>query len=108
MTAPKTPAAKCSISTLAAILGMTIALTGAGVAVVRYLAPLGELPQEVKALSCDINQIGRVQAVQTEALKTLAEVAADTKSMRRDVDEHTTQIEVVKQRLAHIEGAKQP
>ena len=86
-----------------AIGGLTLSLLGAGITIVRFVAPLGDLPQDVKAMSADINTIGRIQAVQSEALKTLAEVASDTKTMRRDVDEHTTQIEVVKQRLDHIE-----
>lgn len=104
MPAPnQTPSLKVPLGPIATILGLAGSLLITGAGVVRYLAPLGDLPGEVQTMSDDINTIGRVQAVQTEALKTLAEVASDTKSMRRDVDRHSTEIEVVKQRLSHIE-----
>lgn len=101
MTRPQT--IRPSLTAILTGLVCIMTLLGTGVTFVRYIAPLGTLPQEVRTMGDDINTIGRVQAVQTEALKTLAEVASDTKAMRRDVDDHTTQIEVVKQRLQHLE-----
>ena len=77
---------------------------------VAYIAPLKTLPAEVTTIKADINAlkyevnaIGRVQAVQSETLKVITDVAIDSKAMRRDVDDHTTQIELVKQHIQTLE-----
>ena len=104
MTSPSHKYSKISLPRAVAVAGTLIAIGGSVWAIAGFFAPLRTLPLDVKALSNDINTVLKVQAVQAESLKTLAEVASDTKTMRRDVDAHTGQIEVVKQRLSNLEA----
>jgi hypothetical protein len=57
------------------ILGMLI--TG-----VFFIAPLRTLPG-------DVDSVKRTQIIQTEALKTLADLARESKDLRRDFDKHS-------------------
>lgn len=85
-------------------------LAGIVVTVVFYLAPLRTLPGEMDAarvaqntIRDDISEMRTTQAVQTEALKTLADVAKDSREMRRDVDRNRAELEGVKRRLERLE-----
>jgi hypothetical protein len=58
-------------------------LTVAGMLItgVFFIAPLRTLP-------ADVGQMKQTQIIQTEAIKTLADVAKDSKELRRDFDRH--------------------
>lgn len=71
--------------------------------VVFFIAPLKTLPSDVRAVQGDVSEMQRTQAVQTQALQTLAEVAKDSKDLRRDVDKHGVQIEVIQEKLKKLE-----
>jgi hypothetical protein len=92
-----TPAAILSL-----ILGVITIMTAFGT-VIFYVAPLRTLPKDVYDLHQDMNTMARTQAVQSESLKALAEVVSDTKSLRREVDQNTTSIEVLKTRVTRLE-----
>jgi hypothetical protein len=79
------------------ILGMIV--TG-----VFFIAPLRSLPNNQKEMQTDVNEMKRTQAVQTEALKTLAAVAQDTKETRRDVIRHDAEIIETRRRLDRLEA----
>lgn len=86
------------------MLGATapeMAVIGTGV---FFIAPLKTLPADVKDMQHDVKGMQQTQAVQTEALKTLADVASDTKTMRRDVDKHEAALDAVKERLNRLEA----
>lgn len=84
------------------IIGLLSILTVLGTGIF-FLAPLKTLPEDVRHMQSDVQGMKSTQAVQTEALKTLAEVASDTKEMRRDVDKHDSEIQSVKERLNRLE-----
>lgn len=69
-----------------------------------YIAPLRTLPDQQERIQGDVQDMKRTQAVQTEALKTLAEVAADSKETRREVDRHSEQIKEAQRRLDRLES----
>lgn len=79
------------------ILGMV--LTGA-----FFIAPLRTLPAQQEKMQDDVHEMKRTQAVQTEALKTLAEVAADSKQIRSDVIRHDAEIQEARRRLDRLES----
>lgn len=94
---------------LQTVLGLCT-LAGLGVGVVFYLAPLKTIPAEFHEVKDKLETVSATQMVQTEALKTLAEVASDTKQMRRDADANKAanerqdaEIENVKRRLDKLE-----
>lgn len=53
---------------------------------VFFISPLRTLPSDMHEVQNQMEDVARTQAVQTEALKTLAEVAKDGREMRRDID----------------------
>lgn len=65
---------------------LVISISGCFITAVFYIAPLKSLPDDMKATRGDISEMQRTQAVQTEAIKTLAEVARDGRDLRRDFD----------------------
>ena len=77
--------------------GALIPIIGGIWVVAKFLVPLENVPGEV----ADLKQN---QIVQTEALKTLADVAADTKETRGEVIRHDTEIREVKRRLDRLES----
>jgi len=77
--------------------GALIPMVGGIWVVAKFLVPLEDMPAEVADLK-------RNQVVQTEALKTLADVAADTKETRSEVIRHDTEIREVKRRLDRLES----
>lgn len=78
------------------ILGMIV--TG-----VFFIAPLRYLPGQQEKIQEDVNSMKSTQAVQTEALRTLAEIAQDTKETRRDSIRHDTELSEVRRRLDRLE-----
>jgi hypothetical protein len=61
-------------------------LAGCFITAVFYIAPLRTLPDDVKGMQVSMVDVQRTQAIQTEALKTLAVVTKDSKDMRREFD----------------------
>ena len=96
---PPSANSKLNINTAVGLVSIATVL-GTGI---FFLAPLKTLPADVREMQHDVRQTRETQAVQTEALKTLAEVAKDSKETRRDVDRHSTELENVKRRLDRIE-----
>ena len=91
---------KLNLNTVIGILSiLSVVLTG-----IFFIAPLKTLPADVKDMQHDVKGMQQTQAVQTEALRTLAEVASDTKAMRRDVDKHEEALQGVKERLSRLES----
>lgn len=82
---------------------LLLSIIGGSITAIKFVAPLHTMPGEMKEVRESVQDIAVTQAVQTEALATLAEVAADTKVMRRDVDRHEAQITDVQRRLETIE-----
>lgn len=80
-----------------------------------FIAPLKTMPDDVRNVKTDVSEMQKTQAVQTEALKTLAEVAKDGRELRRDFDRnnvetnaairrHDFELEVVKKKLDKLDG----
>jgi hypothetical protein len=76
-----TPSAIVSFITLACLL-----VGGAW-----FIFPLRDLPANQRSFDQRMRHFEHTQTVQTEALKTLADIASDTKQMRRDVDQITVE-----------------
>ena len=96
-----------NINTVLLILGGIVSLLTIG----KVILPLAVVPerveqvgQSVAALRRDVDDVAKVQAVQTEALKRLADIAAESSSTRRDVDRHGAEIKDVQRRLDRIEA----
>lgn len=64
------------------VLGMIV--TG-----VFFIAPLRDLPNQQDRIEGDLGDMKRTQAVQSEALRTLAEVAKESRDLRREFDNFT-------------------
>lgn len=87
-----------------------VTLVGMVITGVFFISPLRTLPGDVHEVQNKMEDFSRTQAVQTEALKTLAEVAKDSREMRRDVDRidgsvrtHAVQLGDVTRRLEKLE-----
>jgi hypothetical protein len=91
---------KLNLNTVIGLLSI-LSVIGTGV---FFIAPLKTLPADVKDMQHDVKGMQQTQAVQTEALKTLADIASDTKAMRRDVDKHEAALDAVKERLNRLEA----
>ena len=72
---------------------LLFSLVGGIFATVKIGGPLLNVPEKMAQVDKQISDVGvqassieRTQAVQTEALKTLAEVAKDSRDLRRDFD----------------------
>lgn len=96
-----------NINTVLLILGGIVSLLTIG----KVILPLAVVPerveqvgQSVAAVRRDVDDVAKVQAVQTEALKRLADIAAESSSTRRDVDRHGAEIKDVQRRLDRIEA----
>lgn len=63
-----------------------LTIAGIIVSAVYFLAPLKTLPDDMRGVRTDMNEVQRTQAVQTQALQILAEVAKDGRELRRDYD----------------------
>jgi hypothetical protein len=97
---PPSANSKLNLNTVIGLLSI-LSVLGTGI---FFLAPLKTLPEDVRHMQSDVQGMKQTQAVQTEALRTLAEVASDTKTMRRDVDRHESSLENVKERLGRLEA----
>jgi hypothetical protein len=87
-----------------------VTLAAMGITAVFFIEPLRTLPDDVHTMKREVQTMSETQAVQTEALKTLADVAKDGREMRRDVDRldgsmraHDVQLGEVKRRLDKLE-----
>lgn len=96
-----------NFNTLLLILGGIVSTITIG----KVILPLAVVPerveqvgQSVAAVRRDVDDVAKVQAVQTEALKRLADIAAESSSTRRDVDRHGAEIKEVQRRLDRIES----
>lgn len=66
-----------------------MSIAGGLISAIFYFAPLRTLPEDMRGVQTDVRSIEQTQAVQTEALKTLADVAKDGRELRRDLDRHS-------------------
>jgi len=87
-----------------------ITLLGMVITGIFFISPLRTLPSDVHAVQSKIEVMAQTQAVQTEALKTLADVAKDGREMRRDIDKlngdvraHDVALESIHNRLNKVE-----
>jgi chromosome segregation ATPase len=71
-----------TLSALVSAISLVIILIGGA----WFIFPLRDLPENQKQVSTEIHQIQRTLAVQTEALKTLAEITREARDIRRDLD----------------------
>lgn len=94
---------------------IAISIIGAIVTSVLFIAPLKTLPLAQEKIQEDVQSMKRTQAVQTEALKTLADVAKESGNLRREFDQYTAadrerdlsrsrELDQVRQRLDRVEG----
>lgn len=95
------PAKQSNLNTILLVLS----IIGGAATTIKFIGPLHTLPGEMKEVRESVQDIAVTQAVQTEVLSTLAEVAADTKVMRRDVDRHEAQIHEVQRRIKELEDS---
>jgi uncharacterized membrane protein (DUF106 family) len=99
-TREKLQASGVNVNTIVAgvtLLGMIV--TG-----VFFIAPLRSLPVQQEKMQDDVNSMKSTQAVQTEALKTLATIAVETKETRDKAIQHDTELREVKRRLDRLES----
>lgn len=83
---------------------LAISILGAVTTAVLFIAPLKTLPEAQERIQNDVGEMKRTQAVQTEALKTLAEVAKDSRENRERSIRHDTELGEVKRRLDRLES----
>jgi len=92
-----------------------LTLAGMVASGIWFFAPLKTLPDDMRGIRADVNEVQRTQAVQTEAIRTLAEVARDTRDLRRDLDRttaehaallkrHDTDLETLRHQLEKLES----
>jgi len=84
---PATKSPAFNLNTALALL----TISGIAASVIYFLAPLKTLPDDMRGVRQDMNDVQRTQAVQTQALQTLAEVAKDGRELRRDYDRSTAE-----------------
>lgn len=100
-----------NVNTLVGLLS----ILGGLITVVFFVAPLRDLPNQQREMSRDVHAMKSVQAVQTEALRTLAEVAKESNQLRMDFGRQTAEsnsrltttersIEAMQRRLERLEG----
>ena len=93
---------------------IAISLLGAITTAVLFIAPLKTLPDAQERIQSDVHDMKRTQAVQTEALKTLAEVAKESRDLRREFDHYSasdtandrardTELQNIRHRLDRLE-----
>lgn len=70
-----------------------LSIGGCIVTAVFFIAPLRTMPNDVKAMQGAMIDVQRTQAIQTEALKTLADVTKDGRDLRRDFDRESAKTE---------------
>jgi hypothetical protein len=91
-----------------------ISMLGAVVTTIFFFAPLRTLPTDMAGVQKDVQIMQQTQAVQTEALKILADVARDTRDIRREFDRHAAdssarirthdlELDAIRKRLDRVE-----
>ena len=82
-----------------------------------FIYPLRDLPEKSNQFERHLYELRQTQAIQTEALRTLADVAKESTQARRDIDvlvertsataiRHDSEIHRIKQRLDRLESAR--
>lgn len=107
------PAKQSQLNTGLIIVSILVGIGGLGGIlwqVHRYLSPIEAVLPAVEKVEYavqhqaeEISSISRVQSIQTEALKTLAEVAKDSKEIRRDVDGHEHRLRTIEKELETLD-----
>jgi hypothetical protein len=93
---------------------LIVSIIGAIVTTIFFFAPLRTLPTDMAGVQKDVQHMQQTQAVQTEALKILAEVAKDTRDTRREFERHAAEssarlrshdvdLETIRKRLDRLE-----
>jgi hypothetical protein len=83
-----------------------------------FIYPLRDLPEKSTQFERHLYELRQTQAIQTEALRTLADVAKESSQARRDIDillerttatarRHDSEIEGIKRRLDRLESRHQ-
>lgn len=82
------------------------------IAILRAVWPLAMIPDSVDSLSkgvvsmrIDVDKLGIGQAIQTDALQRLTQIAADAQSTQRSVDNNSIEIREIKRRLDKLESS---
>jgi hypothetical protein len=88
-----------TIGAVVSCITLTLLLIGGA----WFIFPLRDLPENQKAVSTEIHHIQRTLAVQTEALKTLAEITREARDLRRDIDRHDGVLQLHHNRLQNLE-----
>ena len=108
MAPPKLREKGINLNTALLILGGIVSTITIG----KVILPLAVVPERVqevghsvKEVRRDVDAVAKVQAVQTEALKRLTDIAAETQSTRREVDRHGAEIQEVRRRLDRLESS---
>lgn len=81
---------------------LAISILGAITTAIFFIAPLKTLPDVQERIQNDVHEMKRTQAVQTEALKTLADVAKESRDLRREFD-HYSATDIANDRVLDIE-----
>lgn len=61
------------------------------VTVLWFLYPLQSLPGDMLLVKVDVVKMQQTQAVQTETLKTLAEITREGRELRKDFESHSSE-----------------
>lgn len=69
-----------------------IGIVSAMVAAIFFVAPLKTIPAVVERTSEDVRKMEITLAVQSDAIKTLADLAKESRQLRTDFDRHTFEI----------------
>jgi hypothetical protein len=84
-----------------------MSIAGGIASAVFFVAPLRTIPDDMRGVQDDVETIQQTQAVQTEALKTLAEVAKDGRELRRDLDKHSAESNAtIRRHDAELDGVR--
>lgn len=85
-------------------------LTVASITIGRFAGPIFSTPERIAGIehqqgetSAKLSQINTVQAVQSDALKKLAEIAVESNSASRATDRLTVELAEIRRRLERLE-----
>ncbi len=97
------PSFKANSSNLNTIL-LLISIGGAVFTTVLFFAPLKTLPEDMQQMRANMEHVQKMQAVQTESLKILADVAKETKETRSEFDKHSARVDSSIESISHRLG----
>lgn len=83
---------------------LCFSLIGGCITAIRFGGPILSMPDRQAKVETSMNEMQRKQDLQTEAIKTLADIQRDQSSMRRDVDRNMQKLEDIARRLDRIES----